>query len=370
MFNLIIAVFFTILLFFCTILIHEAGHFIAAFYSRVAIQRIGIGLGKPWWLKKTTNYEWAFSPWLLGGYVRLLNSRIEKVSDDKKECCFDKKSIGVRCLILAAGPAANILIAWAALTAVFFLGYQATAPVIERVLPHSIAASSGLTNGDKFIQMNKKTVKSWQDVGMQLVIALDKKELLVLVENSSGERRQIFMNLDAWQKAKINEKDTVLASLGLVPLQGQASQKHIEGHSFKVAVKEGLAQLFVLLAFFCALLKQLILGKIALSLLLGPLTVFTLAMQSFLQGITVFLTTVASLNLAVAFVNLLPVPGLDGGSMLYALIEKIRNKPISIPMEVLLHRLAIIFFSVLFVQLILNDISHYLIHWQKYSLKQ
>lgn len=72
-----------------------------------------------------------------------------------------------------------------------------------------------------------------------------------------------------------------------------------------------------------------------------------------------FLYFIASLSLTVGFVNLLPVPGLDGGSMVYVLLEKIRGKPISIAMEVLLHRLALILFMLIFVQLILNDLARY-----------
>ena len=78
---------------------------------------------------------------------------------------------------------------------------------------------------------------------------------------------------------------------------------------------------------------------------------------SFLQGLVVFLYFISSLSFAVALINLFPIPGLDGGSIMYALIEKIRGKPVSVGMEVLLHRLIFIVFCLVLVQLLLNDLQ-------------
>jgi regulator of sigma E protease len=85
------------------------------------------------------------------------------------------------------------------------------------------------------------------------------------------------------------------------------------------------------------------------------------SIQSFMQGISVFLSFLAMLSIAVGIVNWLPIPGLDGGSMVYTLIEKLRGEPISVAMELLLHRLVQIVFFILIVQLVLNDIARWLL---------
>lgn len=105
------------------------------------------------------------------------------------------------------------------------------------------------------------------------------------------------------------------------------------------------------------ILKQLFTGAIPFSVLLGPIGIFAASVASLMQGIAVFLFFIATLSLAVAVINLLPIPGLDGGSIVYAIVEKIRGKPVSVPMELLLHRLVFIIFCVLLVHLLMNDLQ-------------
>ncbi len=83
---------------------------------------------------------------------------------------------------------------------------------------------------------------------------------------------------------------------------------------------------------------------IPFAVLLGPIGLLAASAGSFMQGLAVFLYFIASLSLAVGLVNLFPIPGLDGGSIIYALVEKIRGKPVPIAWELLLHRLAMIIF--------------------------
>jgi len=113
------------------------------------------------------------------------------------------------------------------------------------------------------------------------------------------------------------------------------------------------------LYFFLMVLKQLIIGAIPFSVLLGPIGLFAVSITSLSQGIVVFMFFIASLSTAVALVNLFPIPGLDGGSILYALIEKIRGKPLSVAMELLLYRLVVIVFALLLVHLLMNDLQRF-----------
>ena len=90
--------------------LHEAGHAYAARIFNVNVTRISIGFGKPLFRWQGKNgCEWVWSLWPLGGYVRLLNTRIQPVSKKEITRCFDKKSVGARCLILLAGPAVNVV---------------------------------------------------------------------------------------------------------------------------------------------------------------------------------------------------------------------------------------------------------------------
>ncbi|ARG99584.1 M50 family metallopeptidase [Legionella micdadei] len=339
--------------------IHETGHALAAKLFGVKIKRIAIGFGKPLLsYKDKSGREWVWALWPLGGYVHLLNSRIEPVLEKEHySLCFDKKPIWQRCIILLSGALANLTMAWLAFTMLFMLGYQQQQPLIQNVLPQSIAALAGLKAHDRFVEISGWKTSSWQDVGMSLVMTLGKKNVPVWVSNEEGGVRKVNLDLSQWHYKK---KDTLLSALGIEAVPANVSNSFVVGQSFMDSIRHAFEQILYLLVFFLVMLKQLITGMIPFSVLLGPLGLFSVSITSFLQGTAVFLSFIASLSLAVGFVNLFPIPGLDGGSIVYSLVEKIRGKPMSIAVEVLLYRLAFIVFAVLLIQLLMNDLQRYL----------
>ena len=147
-----------------------------------------------------------------------------------------------------------------------------------------------------------------------------------------------------------------MAGLGILP-NLTADRGMIRASSLFEAFNQANKAIAHYLYFFIMILKQLFSGVIPFAILLGPLGVFAASVVSLTQGMAVFFYFIASLSLAVALVNLFPIPGLDGGSILYALIEKVRGKPISVAMEVLLHRLMVIIFCLILFQLLMNDLT-------------
>ncbi|WP_028388078.1 M50 family metallopeptidase [Legionella fairfieldensis] len=339
--------------------LHEAGHAITARFFLVKIQRIAIGFGKPlltW--KDKAGREWVWAIWPLGGYVHMLNSRIQPVAEKDLALCFDKKPVWIRCIILLAGGVANLLTAWLALTLLFMLGYKQQLPFIQNVVPQSIAAKAGLQGGDRFVAIEGQTTNSWQEVGMGFIMAFGKEKVPALVSGSDGRLRSVSLNLDYWHYTK--KEDSILKSLGIIPAPAKFHTEQVAGQSPGQAVWLALTKSWRLIVFFLVMFKQLVTGVIPFAVLLGPLGLLAVSINSFLQGLAVFLYFIASLSLAVGLINLFPIPGLDGGSIVYALIEKWRGRPFSVALEVLLYRLTVIGFSVLFIQLLLNDVQRYM----------
>ncbi|WED42211.1 M50 family metallopeptidase [Legionella cardiaca] len=338
--------------------IHEAGHAFAAKIFGVKIQKISIGFGKPlltWRTKSGLQLVWSL--WPLGGYVQLLNSRIQPVSPEESAFCFDKKQVWMRCIILASGALANLITAWLAFTLMFMIGYQQTPALVQAVEVESLAAKSGLKAGDRFVNLGGQEVNSWQETGMRLIMDLGKKEVPALVKDSSENIHKINLDLSQWRYKRGDR--SLLQGLGIEP-ESSTEKEWVQGQSVGVAFYHAVTKSLQLLSFFLVMLKQLLTGMIPFAVLLGPIGLFSASVTSFFQGVPVFLYFIANFSLAVGLLNLFPVPGLDGGSIVYALIEKIRGKPVSIAMEVLLHQLAVIFFVILLVQLILNDVQRYL----------
>jgi regulator of sigma E protease len=340
--------------------IHEAGHAFAAYLFKIKIKKISIGFGKPlfsWQGRR--GCQWVWARWPLGGYVQLLNSRIEPVSLAESTYSFDKKPVWARCIVLLAGAFANMLTAWLALVFMFMLGYQQTVPVIEKITPSSIAFTAGLLEGERISSIAGQPVASWREVGMQLIMALGHDGVDVVVENVSGVTHQVQLNLAKWHYGP--GKNSLLLSIGISPDASEKNIQQVMGLSWWSACQHAFLHIAGIFYFFLVMLKQLLMGVIPFSLLLGPLGLFSVMVSSFLQGLTVFLYFIASLSLSVALVNLLPVPGLDGGLIVYAIIEKIRGKPVSVGFEILLHRLVFIAFCLILVQLLLNDVRRVMI---------
>jgi regulator of sigma E protease len=337
--------------------IHELGHALVARIFHVRISSISIGFGKPLIQWKTgSGCDWSWRMWPLGGYVQLLNSRIAEVKPKDFPSCFDKKPIWKRVLILSAGVLANIITAWIAFVVVFYIGIENKIPQIQIVKSESVAAHAGIEIGDQFTSIEGYSISSWQDVGMQLIIYWGNPQVKVQVAKTNSQPRDLILDLS---HVKFGLKGgTLLSSLGLEP--DLNSQKiTLRFPTLKEAAQQTYKTILHFLCFFLMVFKQLFTGVIPFSMLLGPLGIFAASVASLTQGAVVFLFFIATLSLAVALVNLFPFPGLDGGHIVFAVIEKIRKKPISIAWEVLLHRLMVIVFCVLLVQLLMNDLQRY-----------
>ncbi|QMT59282.1 RIP metalloprotease [Legionella sp. PC997] len=352
MFLAIIAIILTLIL---VVGIHEGGHALVARIFSVKIKKISIGFGKPllvWQSRSGCEWVWAFFP--LGGYVQLENTRISPVDPKDHSVCFDKKPIWQRILILLAGAVANLITAWFAFILVYSIGLTYTMPEIKEVLPNSTAAQKGMLPGDKFKSINGSATPTWSDVGMSLVTLWGKDNIPVTLIRADGQESNTTLDLSHQQFH--GTKISLLTELGIKP-NLSAPKNTLRASSLMDAIHKTNAFMGNMVYFFLMILKQLLTGVIPFSVLLGPLGIFAASVASLTQGMVVFLFFIASLSLAVAVVNLFPIPGLDGGSIVYALIEKVRGKAVSVPMELLLHRLAFIIFCVLLVHLIMNDLQ-------------
>ena len=336
--------------------LHEVGHAVVARWFGVKIQRIALGFGRPFlrW-KGKQGIDWVIGIWPLGGYVQLLNTRIQATSSEETAYCFDKKAIGVRCLVLLAGGAVNFLVAWIAFTLVFSVGYRQYSPVIAQVVPDSVAAQAGLQSGDRLLSIEGKQINSWQQAGMTLITHLDLAKIQLQVVNDHRQSRMLI--LDLYCPNWLTQKGSFFKRLGIEPRVDRSTVKSVSSQALITAIPHALTTVVGFCANYVSILKLLITGHLPLSLLLGPIGLLTLSIDSFTHGFSAFMSFIAQLSLVVGLVNYLPIPGLDGGAIFYLLLEKIRKKPLSIAMEILLYRLAVIAFFVFLVQLLLNDVS-------------
>lgn len=331
--------------------LHEAGHALAARYYGVKIKRIAIGFGKPIFQGNKWGCEWVWGLLPLGGYVHFLNTRIEPVDKMDYPYAFDKQTYGKRIIILLAGGISNFLVSLVLLSIFFLMGFKETPAQIAEVMPHSVASQAGIEKGMRIQGIGTYETNSWQEAGMGFLIHWGKAHVPLQIISPTGQSQTLYLDLD--KTPRLNEKNFLL-TLGLKPA---LKQHYVTGVSLGQALAQAVKHVFFLLYFFLAMIKQLIMGAIPFSALLGPIGLLKVSIHSLMQGIALFCYFLASLSLVVGLVNLLPLPTLDGGSIMYTLIEAYRGKPVSVAWEILLHRLVIIMLSVVLIQLLLNDIQ-------------
>jgi len=168
------------------VVIHEMGHFLTARYFGMKVHEFGIGFPPKVWSRKTKDgMEWSINLLPIGGFVRIEGENGD--SDDPN--AFGKKPTWQRAIVLAAGPAMNIILALVIYFSVSLIGGNDVAkgrPAIVEVMPNSPAALAGLQAGDIFVTANGKTVKTTNDIRIETT--LDKNNPLQLVVDRNGQQ--------------------------------------------------------------------------------------------------------------------------------------------------------------------------------------
>ena len=397
--------------------IHEFGHFWVARRCGVKVLRFSVGFGTPLWRwrdRQDTEFVIAAIP--LGGYVKMLDEREESVPEALRDQAFNRKPVGQRIAIVAAGPLANFLLALVFFWVLAMLGSQQVKPVVGELLPGSPAELAGVRPGEEIVAVDGKTTSGWSAVNLQLVKRLGETGSLRLELVTPGDSlaRQVDVPLQAWLRgahdpdplaglgirlwrpqvparlAHLDESGPAAAAglrLGdhLLSLDGQpvgdwadwvrAIQQR-PGETVRVGFeRDGLVQeLSITLAErgqtgylgagvaagewpaqmlreerfgpFAGLLegarrtwsmtlltldslKKMLLGELSVNNLSGPITIAKVAGASAQSGLGDFLHFLAYLSISLGVLNLLPIPVLDGGHLLFYLVELVRGRPLS-----------------------------------------
>ena len=222
------------------ITVHEFGHFWVARRCGVRVERFSIGFGKALWRRtdrQGTEFVIALIP--LGGYVKMLDERVEPVIPELRHTAFNNKTIGQRAAVIAAGPVANFLFAIFAYWLVFIIGVPGVRPVVGEITANSIAASAQIAPGMELKAVDGIETPDWDAVRLQLVDKIgDEQTTLSVAPFGSDSRQQKTMDLRDW--AFEPDKQDPVASLGIQPRGAQIESVLAEVQSGSAASKAGL----------------------------------------------------------------------------------------------------------------------------------
>jgi regulator of sigma E protease len=316
MFTLIIFIFTLLIL----ILVHEFGHFIVARSCGVKVLRFSFGFGKVLIKlkdKRGTEYTWSALP--LGGYVKMLNTKEEPVAPKDLPHAFDKQSLYKRFLIVLAGPVFNFLFAWLCIWTIFMLGRPMLPPIIQQVFPGSPASHAGLLPGDKILSINGEPIQDWLALVKRVQPHPNQPFKLTWLRHQQVHTARL--------KAGIKDHQGYLGILSQ-PLDRTKPIQYIYP-SVLSAFTNSAYQTAVLIQKTGQLFLQLFTGNLSLSNLNGPIGIAQTASSTAEKGLIDYLAFLSLVSISLGVVNLLPIPMLDGGHLLFYCIEAFLRRPLS-----------------------------------------
>lgn len=305
------------------VFIHELGHFLPARYYGIKVETFSIGFGKEifgWTDSKGTRWKFSWIP--LGGYVRFFgdidaaSTGVDKsLSEQDKSLCLHYRPVKERAVVSFGGPAANYLLAIMLFFMTFFwMGQPGMSSKIESFSEDSSAKSAGLIVGDEIKEINGQKVVSLSEI-LNVMNSVKDPNIQVQIQRNGTVHHYTF------QASSLKRGETERYVLGIKTGNGPAFQ-------FWNSAKTAVLSPFQISWSTLVLLKNMIL-KTNVDGLGGPIAIAKGIKAAADIGVTAVIFYAALISVSLGFFNLLPIPTLDGGHLLFYFIEAVRGKPVS-----------------------------------------
>lgn len=344
---------------------HELGHFLVARWCGVKVDAFSIGFGPELtgrFDKQGTRWKLCAIP--LGGYVRFAGDENEasvpdpdslaNMSEEDRKGAFQAKPVWQRAAVVAAGPIANFLLAIVIFAGLFgFYGKVETVPRVDVVREDSAAAAAGIKPGDVIVSVDGTPIASFSDLqravsvnaGIPLLIGIDREGAFIEV-TATPERREITDQFGNTQK------------VGILGIQRNTTADDVTVKRFGPleAVAEGARETWFIIERTGGYIAGLFAGREDPDQLGGPIRVAQMSGQVASIGILPLINLTALLSVSIGLLNLLPVPMLDGGHLLFYAAEAIRGKPLGPKVQEYGFRIGITLVLMLMVFATWNDL--------------
>ncbi|MEK5079685.1 RIP metalloprotease RseP [Solibacillus sp. FSL W7-1436] len=258
---------------------------------------------------------------------------------------FNSKSVGARAMAIFAGPLFNFILAFFIFLIIGLIqGIPSDDPIIAEVVDNSVASSAGLVDGDKVVKVNGQPISTWEELSEQ-IFNNPNKAVTFEVERATGNEI-----IELTPKAVEQEGGSPYGQIGVM--------RSIEKNPLQ-AVVYGVEETYNMIITIGTLVGKLITGQFSIDALSGPVGIYKTTETVVTFGLYNILYFAAMLSVNLGIMNLLPLPALDGGRLLFFAVEAVRGKPIDRQKEGMVHFVGILLLMILMVVVTWNDIQRF-----------
>ncbi|MBI3359166.1 MAG: RIP metalloprotease RseP [Nitrospirae bacterium] len=332
------------------ILFHEFGHFSVARLCGVGVQTFSLGFGPKLLTKKWGETEYCLCAFPLGGYVRMVgDDPAEEVAPQDKERSFPAATLPKKIAIVVAGPFFNFILAFLVFWGLFMTGVPLLTPDVGEVAEGSAAAIGGMQPGDKILSINEKPITQWEEIRETLQEG-NGSALRFSVLRAGAEQGLTITPMKKEVKDIFGDSKPVFI-IGVMPTKTQFIKRYNPVHAFGL----GLARTGQMIGLNTVGIFKLIEGKISSDNIGGPILIAKMAADQAEQGLLSILLFSAMISINLGVINLFPVPVLDGGHLLFFLIEAVIRRPMSVKVREMASQVGLFLLVSLMVFAFYND---------------
>ena len=345
------------------VVVHELGHYAVGRWFGVKAEKFSIGFGPQIWGrvdKRGTLWRVGLLP--LGGFVQFAgdmnpasqaDENWKQLPEHERSQTFQSKTLWQRALIVFAGPAVNFILA--ILIAMGFLlafGKSVTPPVVDVVQPNSAAAIAGLQTGDRILTLNDRRVETFDAMASEVIMIPGEKVVLEIERDGALIVKEAII-------AEAIEVDRFGNEYRIGRLGIGASKTEIREVGLLEAPWAAVVQTGNILRQQVIGLGQIISGRRPISELGGPLKIAKVSGEAMSLGILTFISLAALVSINLGFINLLPIPMLDGGHLLLYAIEAVRRRPATPKVQEWAFRAGFAMLAAFMIMVTFNDLASF-----------
>ena len=337
------------------IFVHELGHFLLAKYLGVGVLKFSLGFGPKLIGRKFGETEYMVSLVPLGGYVKLLGeSDTDDVLPQDEKRSFVKQHVLKKIAIVVAGPLFNFLFAILAFAVIFMVGVPSLTTDIGSVQPGSPAEVAGIRAGDNVLSIDGKSVGRWSDLS-EIITKSDGREVTLKLSRE-GNLQDIRVKPEAAKAKNVFGEDVDSWRIGV----GASKNIFIERQNPILATWSGIEQTWNITELTLISLVKMVQGVVSPDTLGGPILIAQMAGAHVKKGVMNFVFFMALLSINLAVLNLFPIPVLDGGHLLFFLIELVTGREVNIKWRERAQQVGFFILVMLMIFVFYNDIMRIL----------